>query len=77
MIKYARVKLVCDGNDIFVVVGDTRIAKRGMPGRSRARKWISLVPGYSVSGNLRDGELFIDAPGEPDIKRTRGHRRNG
>lgn len=39
-----------DGKDIFVVFNGKRIAKRGHPGTPQARTWVSLEPGYEVTG---------------------------
>jgi len=46
------VEVFCNGEDIFIVVDGIRIAKRGHPGTSQAKTWISLEPGYSVRDNV-------------------------
>jgi hypothetical protein len=40
-----------DGRDLFIVFDGVRIAKRGQPGTSHARQWVSLKPGYVVLDN--------------------------
>ena len=43
-----------DGTDVFVVIeGVGRIAKRGRPNTPYAKRWISLVPGWHVTGVKR------------------------
>jgi hypothetical protein len=39
-----------DGKDIFVIIDGVKIAKRGRPGSSQARAWVSLEPGWKVTG---------------------------
>jgi len=39
--------LVTD-TDVFVRVGDVKIARRGYPGTPQAGTWISLEPGWEV-----------------------------
>jgi hypothetical protein len=41
-------KIESDGSDVFVVFEGKRIAKRGRPGTSQAKKWVSLERGYNV-----------------------------
>jgi hypothetical protein len=38
-----------DGEDLFVVFGGVKIAKRGHPKTPQAGKWVSLEPGFEVS----------------------------
>jgi hypothetical protein len=47
-----------DGTDIFVVVDDVRIAKRARPGTPQAGTWISLEPGWRVTGG--PDEIMIE-----------------
>jgi hypothetical protein len=47
-----------DGTDIFVVVDGQRIAKRGRPGTPQAGTWISLEPGWRVTGG--PDEIMIE-----------------
>jgi hypothetical protein len=49
--------LECTGDDIFVVVNDVRIARRGYPGTPQAKTWVSLESGYKV----------LDGPGRNSI----------
>jgi hypothetical protein len=37
-----------DNDDVFVVVGGVKIAKRGLPGTPHAGTWIMLQPGWMV-----------------------------
>jgi hypothetical protein len=39
-----------DGKDLYFVFDGKRVAKRGAPGTPQARTWISLEPGYEVTG---------------------------
>ena len=52
------VEVFCDGKDIFIVVDGIRIAKRGHPGTSQARTWISLEPGYTVEDNVYGSDQY-------------------
>ena len=54
----AKVRLVEEGDDLFVEHNGKRIAKRGV-GR-HAKQWISLEPGVVVYG---DGDLVIEQHG--------------
>ena len=47
-----------DGTDIFVVVDGQRIAKRGRPGTPQTGTWISLEPGWRVTGG--PNEIMIE-----------------
>jgi hypothetical protein len=51
----AKVRLVEDGDDLFVERNGKRIAKRGVGGH--AKQWISLEPGFVVYG---DSYLVIE-----------------
>ena len=44
-----------DEDDMFVVIDDVRIAKRGRPGTLQAGTWISLEPGWTVRNSPSDG----------------------
>jgi len=44
------IEVIGDGNDIYVVVDGQRIAKRGRPRTPQAGTWVSLQPGWTVSG---------------------------
>ena len=48
MTKSAKVVLYEDGQDVFIVVNDVKIAVRGKPGS--AHTWVSLEPGWTVTG---------------------------
>jgi len=37
-----------ENNDVFVLVGGVKIAKRGLPGTAHAHMWIMLEPGWMV-----------------------------
>jgi hypothetical protein len=37
-----------ENDDVFVLVGGVKIAKRGLRGTTRAATWIALEPGWSV-----------------------------
>ena len=44
------VTIVVTDTDVFVVVGDVKIARRGYPGTPQAGTWVSLEPGWEVVG---------------------------
>jgi hypothetical protein len=48
MSKKAKVEVISDGTDIFVVVDGLKIAKRGHPDTSHAKTWVPLEPGWDV-----------------------------
>jgi hypothetical protein len=57
------VEIKFDGEDMFVVVGGVKIAKRGHPGTRHAKTWVSLEPGYTVR-DCNDGrEIGIEFKG--------------
>jgi len=37
-----------ENDDIFLLVGGRKIAKRGLPGTAQANTWIILEPGWMV-----------------------------
>jgi hypothetical protein len=41
-------KLVSDGKNMYVYCDGLRVAKRGKPNTPHAKKWITLVAGYTV-----------------------------
>jgi hypothetical protein len=43
--------MIIDSNDIFVVVGGVKVAKRGHAGTPEAGTWISLRAGWTVTEN--------------------------
>jgi hypothetical protein len=42
------VTVVINDTDVFVVVGDLKIARRGYPDTPQAGTWVSLEPGWEV-----------------------------
>jgi hypothetical protein len=57
-----------DGLSLFVVFDGVRIAKRGEPSTPQAGTWVSLEPGYEVTGGdvwhpASDYTSVIRAPG--------------
>ena len=68
MTKRGEARVVSDGNDIFVAYDGRRIAQRGRPNTPQAGTWVSLEPGWTVTGGA-SGELTI-AFDPPD---PRGH----
>jgi hypothetical protein len=46
------VRMEMDGKDLFIIVGDTKIAKRGHPGTPQAKTWIPLEPGFEVISSV-------------------------
>jgi hypothetical protein len=48
-----RADIESDGKDLYFVFDGKRIAKRGAPGTPQARTWVSLEPGYTVTGTER------------------------
>ena len=55
-----------DGTDIFVVVDDVRIAKRARSGTPQAGTWISLEPGWRVTGG--PDEIMIERDDDVRVK---------
>jgi hypothetical protein len=51
------ITIIGDSNDIFVVVGGVKIAKRGQAGTPEAGTWISLKAGWTVTEN--DDEIEV------------------
>lgn len=50
----AEIEIVfADDGTPFVVVDGIKVAKRGAAGSAQARQWISLEPGWRVSGTAR------------------------
>jgi hypothetical protein len=52
---------VNDGDDLFVVYGGVRIAKRGRSGTPYAEQWIPLNPEYVVRD--RAGQVYVELSG--------------
>jgi hypothetical protein len=48
-----------DGLSLFVVFDGVRIAKRGEPGTPQAGTWVSLEPGYEVSGGASEQDPLV------------------
>jgi hypothetical protein len=48
-----------DGLNLFVVFDGVRIAERGEPGTPQAGTWVSLEPGYEVTGGTSDQDPLI------------------
>ena len=46
-----------EDGELYLVVDEVRIAKRGQPGTPQAGTWISLVPGWEVGGTI--GRIVI------------------
>jgi hypothetical protein len=61
-----KVEIEEDGPDMFVIVNDVTIARRGRPGTPEADSWVSL-PGWTVTGSEDDNriEIRIVYHGEP------------
>lgn len=49
-VRDATIGLVKTGEDLFLIIDGITIAKRGQPGTPEAETWVSLVPGWSVTG---------------------------
>jgi len=59
------IEIIGDGEDIYIVADGVKIAKRGHPGTLQAKTWITLEPGWNVSGGRSDDEpLEIEYSGE-------------
>ena len=54
------VGMVSDGDDLFIVLGDKQIAKRGRPGTPQANTWIPLEPGFTVYGSTDPSEIVVE-----------------
>ena len=48
-----------EGLSLFVVFDGVRIAKRGEPGTPQAGTWVSLEPGYEVSGGTSEQDALV------------------
>ena len=57
-IKTCRVE--CDGEDIFIVADDLKIAKRGHAGTPQAKTWVSLESGWIVRDSADGGSIEIE-----------------
>jgi hypothetical protein len=75
--KLSKLEVVCDGDEIFVVLDGVRIARRGYPGTPEAGTWVSLVPGWIVRDDFgaprRRGALGQLPPSRPKQVKS-GHR---
>ena len=56
-----------ENGDIFVLVGDTKIAKRGLPDTPHADTWIMLEPGW-IERDVKGGKAI-----EVSYERARMH----
>lgn len=54
------VSIFGDGADVFVVVDGVRIAKRGRPGTSQAKTWVSIEPGWTVLDERSSDDWAIE-----------------
>ena len=57
------VGMVSDGDDLFIVLGDKQIAKRGHPGTPQAKTWISLETRITVWGGTDLSEIVVEING--------------
>jgi hypothetical protein len=64
-----KVELEEDGTDMFVIINDITIARRGHPGTTEADTWVSLEPEWTVtsSEDERRLEIRILYHGEPMV----------
>jgi hypothetical protein len=53
----------CIGDDLFVVFGGLRIAKRGCPDTPQAKTWVSLEPGWRVLDGVSGDSITIEHAG--------------
>lgn len=63
--KQRGVIIECEGNDIFIIYDGVRIAKRGHPGTSQGKTWISLEPGWSVRDHDGGNTIEVEHQGVP------------
>jgi hypothetical protein len=54
---------VSDGTDIFLVLGNRQIAKRGRPGTQHAKQWIPLEPGVVVRDDPYPTQITVEING--------------
>jgi hypothetical protein len=59
MVKIAKIR-----DDIFVVLDDMKIAKRGKDGTPQADSWVVLEPGFIVVDSADLTKLVIEFDGE-------------
>jgi hypothetical protein len=52
------------GDDVFVLLDDIKIAKRGKDGTSQADSWVVLEPGFSVVDSADLTKLVIEFGGQ-------------
>ena len=57
------VGMVRYGDDLFIVLDDKQIAKRGRPGTPQAKTWISLEPRITVYGGTDLSEIVVEING--------------
>jgi len=57
------VGVVRDSRSLTLHLGDTAIAKRGLPGSKDAGRWVPLEPGYLVRDDLATGEIIVEFNG--------------
>jgi hypothetical protein len=55
--KIENIKVKSVGNDLFVIVGGVRIARRGYPDTPQEGTWVSIEPGWEVLDT--DGGIAI------------------
>jgi hypothetical protein len=67
MLKQPPVKIVREGNNMFVVANGVKIAKRGHKGTPQAKTWVPLEPGWVVldSGDYDGIVVQYTPPGKP------------
>jgi hypothetical protein len=58
-----KIEIKSDGQDIFVVVDNVKVAKRGRPDTPQAKMWISLQPGWQVFDSTTSSEIVIEHNG--------------
>jgi hypothetical protein len=56
-------KIEFDGQDVFVIFDNKRVARRGRPGTPQAGTWVSLEPGFAVHSNEDHSVITIERNG--------------
>ena len=51
---------VMEGRDIFIVKDGVKIARRGHPGTSQPKTWVSLEPGWTVTDDGFEMTIIYD-----------------
>jgi hypothetical protein len=60
MARVPRAEIEFDGTDVCVFYAGKRIAKRAQPNTPHAKTWISLEPGFVVTGSNDHSTITVE-----------------